>query len=166
MPYFGTILQGSSFCLGFLVTRFWPNLICLEKQGKMGKQKNLRKEKNMRCNKKKYVLIKLKMHSTELPNGVRIPRLLGFFVLFCFFVFLQYNWLQLDKTKNKLKINYKEITKKRKKENTVQARISLLSQMEQSKKSREEVDARGKTEYIFKAKERNNIKTMVLKIYL
>ena len=29
-----------------------------------------------------------------------------------FFFFLQYNWLQLDKTENKWKIFYKEITKK------------------------------------------------------
>ena len=39
LPYIGTNLQVSIFCLGFLVTKFWPNSICLWKQGKMGKQK-------------------------------------------------------------------------------------------------------------------------------
>ena len=39
LPYIGTNLQVSVFCLGFLVTKFWPNLICLGKQGKRGKQK-------------------------------------------------------------------------------------------------------------------------------
>ena len=29
----------SFFCLGFLVTKSWPSLICLGKQGRMEKQK-------------------------------------------------------------------------------------------------------------------------------
>ena len=44
-PFIGTNLQVSIFCLGFLVTKFWPNLICLGKQGKMGKQKQPSKRK-------------------------------------------------------------------------------------------------------------------------
>ena len=80
------------------------------------------------------------------------------------FFFLQYNWLQLDKTKNKWKINYEETTKK---ETRKYSTSTLLSQIEQWKKSREGVDARGKkNEYIFKPKERNNIKTMVLKMFI
>ena len=39
LPYIGTNLQVSVFCLGFLVTKFWSNLICLGKQRKMGKTK-------------------------------------------------------------------------------------------------------------------------------
>ena len=68
-------------------------------------------------------------------------------------VFLQYNWLQLDKAKNKWKISYKEITKNT--AYTAQAHISLLSQTEQWKKSWEGVDTRGKKWiYVSKAKER------------
>ena len=45
LKYIGTNLQVSVFSLGFLVTKFWPNLICLEKQGKRGKQKQPSKRK-------------------------------------------------------------------------------------------------------------------------
>ena len=45
MPYIGTNFQVSIFCLGFLVTKFWSNLICLGKQGKVGKQKQSSKRK-------------------------------------------------------------------------------------------------------------------------
>ena len=34
-----------SNALGFFVTKFWPNLICLGKQRKMGKQKQPSKRK-------------------------------------------------------------------------------------------------------------------------
>ena len=44
LPYIGTN-QVSIFCLGFLVTKFWSNLICLGKQRKMGKQKQPSKRK-------------------------------------------------------------------------------------------------------------------------
>ena len=44
-PYIGTNLQVYIFCLDFVVTNFWPNLICLGKQGKMGKQKQPSKRK-------------------------------------------------------------------------------------------------------------------------
>ena len=55
LPYIGINLQVSVFCLGFLVTKFWPNLICLGKQGKVGKQKlPSKKKKNMRCNRGKF----------------------------------------------------------------------------------------------------------------
>ena len=40
LPYIGINLQVSVFCLGFLVTKFWPNLKCLGKQGQRGKQKH------------------------------------------------------------------------------------------------------------------------------
>ena len=60
----------------------------------------------------------------------------------------------MGKTKNKWKVSYKEIST-----NTAQEiqhkHISLLSQIELSKKIQEGVDARGKKRtYIFKAKER------------
>ena len=45
MPYIGANLQVSIFCLGFIVTKFWPNLICLRKQGKRVKQKEPSKRK-------------------------------------------------------------------------------------------------------------------------
>ena len=78
-----------------------------------------------------------------------------------------YNITGYNETRQK--INEKYITKKINKketENTAEAHISLLSQIEQWKKSWQGVDVRGKNEYIFKAKERNNIKKIVLKIYL
>ena len=46
MPYIGTNLKVSIFRLGFLVTKVWPNLICLGKQGKMEKQKKPLEKKN------------------------------------------------------------------------------------------------------------------------
>ena len=115
-----------------------------------------------------YVLLKLQLCKNFKGFWLRTPRknntheCLRYNNLF----FLHCNWLQLDKTKNKWKIFYKEKPKKRQ-ENTAQAHISLLSQIEQWKKSQEGGGRqRKKNEYIFKAKERNNIKTMVLKIYL
>ena len=45
LKYIGTNLQVSVFSLCFLVTKFWPNLICLEKQGKRGKQQQPSKRK-------------------------------------------------------------------------------------------------------------------------
>ena len=48
LPHIRINLQVSIFCLGLLVTKFLPNLICLGKQGKMGNKNSLRKEKNMR----------------------------------------------------------------------------------------------------------------------
>ena len=45
LPYIGNNLQVSIFSLCFLVTKFWPNLICLGKQGKMGTQKQLSERK-------------------------------------------------------------------------------------------------------------------------
>ena len=92
MPYIGTNLQLSISCLGFLVTKFWPNLICLGKQGKWENKNILRKEKNMRYNRGKFYffascllrLVKVPMlteiHSIALSNEARIPRLLGFFL--------------------------------------------------------------------------------------
>ena len=44
LPYVGTN-QVSIFCVGFLATKFWSNLICLGKQRKMGKQKQSLKRK-------------------------------------------------------------------------------------------------------------------------
>ena len=39
LPYVGTNLYARFFFLGFLVTKFWLNLISLGKQGKIEKQK-------------------------------------------------------------------------------------------------------------------------------
>ena len=81
--------------------------------------------------------------------------------------FLQYNWLQFDKTKNKWKINYKEINKKGTRNYSTSTYLTALSNRTVKKelggggRQREKMNI-----YIFKAKERNNIKTMVLKIYL
>ena len=81
--------------------------------------------------------------------------------------FLQYNWLQFDKTKNKWKINYKEINKKETRNYSTSTYLTALSNRTVKKelggggRQREKMNI-----YIFKAKERNNIKTMVLKIYL
>ena len=44
-PYIGTNLQVSIFCLSILVTKFWPTLICLGKQGRWEKQKQPSKRK-------------------------------------------------------------------------------------------------------------------------
>ena len=38
LPFIGTNLQVSIFCLGFWVKRFWPTLTCLWKQEKMRKK--------------------------------------------------------------------------------------------------------------------------------
>ena len=86
---------------------------------------------------------------------------LVFFLIF----FLQYNWLQSDKTKNKWKINYKEITKNETTKYSTSTYLTALSNRTVKKESGGGERRGEKNEYIFKAKERNNIKSMVLKIY-
>ena len=46
-------MQVSFVCLGFLVTKSWQNLICLGKQGEMGKQNKKNKEPKTAFGKKK-----------------------------------------------------------------------------------------------------------------
>ena len=74
------------------------------------------------------------MSSGKFPNFCKFQTYYSFF--------LQYNWLQLDKTKNKLKMFYKETRK------YSTTHISLLSQIEQWKRG-EGVDARGKILFIY-----------------
>ena len=79
------------------------------------------------------------MSSGKFPNFRKFQTYYSFF--------LQYNWLQLDKTKNKLKMFYKEITKQETRKYST-THISLLSQIEQWKRG-EGVDARGKILFIY-----------------
>ena len=89
---------------------------------------------------------------------------MGCYFLFVFF--LQYNWLQLDKTKNKWKIFYKEITKKEARKYSTSTYLTADSNRT-VKKIGMGVDAGGKIKYIYlELKKENNIRTMVLKIYL
>ena len=71
-PYSGTNLQVSIFCLGFLVTKFWSILICLGKQGKLGKQKQPSKEKNMPCNHGKFYSFSWLLRSVEALVLIRL----------------------------------------------------------------------------------------------
>ena len=52
-----------------------------------------------------------------------------------FLFFLQYNWLQLDKTRNKWKINYKEITKKVTRKYSTSTYLTALSNRTVKKES-------------------------------
>ena len=67
--------------------------------------------------------------------------------------FLQYNWLQLDKTKNKWKIYYKEITKKETRKYSTSTYLTALSNRTVKKELGGGGRQREKNEYIFKAKE-------------
>ena len=94
-PYIATNLQVSIFCLSFLVTKSWPNLVMLEKSRKNGKTETAFEKKKI-CDAivvsfDFFFFVSTKvgwspsvnktwMHSTAFSNRVRIPRLLGFFL--------------------------------------------------------------------------------------
>ena len=69
-------------------------------------------------------------------------------------IFLQYYWLQLDKTKNKWKIFYKEITKKETRKYSTSTYLIVLSNRTVKKESGGGGHRRKNWIYIFKAKER------------
>ena len=79
-----------------------------------------------------------------------------------FLFFLQYNWLQLDKTRNKWKINYKEITKKVTRKYSTSTYLTALSNRTVKKVGRGEEVRRWTLEekngWIFKAKVRKKEK--------
>ena len=82
--------------------------------------------------------------------------LLKIFPLFTFFsfCFLQYNWLQLDKTKNKWKISYKNITKKETRKYITSTYLTALSNGTVKKVRRGWTLEEKNWLYIFKAEER------------
>ena len=90
----------------------------------------------------------------------------NFLLYLRWFFFQQYNRLQLDKTKNKWKIFYKEITKKETRKHSTSTDLTALSNRT-VKKVGGGGHRRKKNEYTYlKLKKENNIKTMVLKFCL